>query len=201
MIEKENTQLSCRLRKRKLISYAENSDSELSFERKVFVKAYSRRDSVSLDKFELSVEEDGAELTEYERTRQRNIEEREKLFRELKIGEAKEELRAVAIDRKKTLEKKKSNADALPSRPKSLRLQKKSPSGDPLPMKAETSYDAKSAVDVAISRKPPGPIPMQSTLGTNCEEGILKKIVDCYKPDLNQEHFSPQTEISCELIK
>jgi hypothetical protein len=64
-----------------LISYAENSDSELSFERKVFVKAYSRRDSVSLDKFELSVEEDGAELTEYERTRQRNIEEREKLFR------------------------------------------------------------------------------------------------------------------------
>jgi len=64
-----------------LISYAENSDSELSFEHKVFVKTYSRRDSVSLDKFELSVEEDGAELTEYERTRQRNIEEREKLFR------------------------------------------------------------------------------------------------------------------------
>jgi len=29
---------------------------------------------------------------------------------ELKIGEAKEELRAVASDRKKTLEKKKSNA-------------------------------------------------------------------------------------------
>jgi len=46
-----------------------------------------------------------------------------------------------------------------------------------------------------------GPIPMQSTLGTNCEEGILKKIVDCCKPNLNQEHFSPQTEISCELIK
>jgi hypothetical protein len=64
-----------------LISYAEKSFSEFSFEREVFVKAYRRRDSVSLDKFELSVEEDGAELTEYERRRQRNIEEREKLFR------------------------------------------------------------------------------------------------------------------------
>lgn len=64
-----------------LFSYAENSDSEFSFEREVFVKAYSRRDSVALDKFELPVKEDGAELTDYERRRQRNIEEREKLFR------------------------------------------------------------------------------------------------------------------------
>jgi hypothetical protein len=66
-----------------LISYAENSDPEFSFEREVFVKAYSRRDSVSLNKlkFELSVEKDGAELTEYERRRQKNIEEREKLLR------------------------------------------------------------------------------------------------------------------------
>ena len=64
-----------------LMSYTENSDSEFSFEREVFVKAYNRRDAVSLDKFKLSVKEDGAELTEYERRRQRNIEEREKLFR------------------------------------------------------------------------------------------------------------------------
>lgn len=63
------------------ISYAENSDSPFSFEREVFVKAYSRRDAVSLDKFKLSLKEDGTELTEYERSRQRNIEEREKLFR------------------------------------------------------------------------------------------------------------------------
>jgi len=63
------------------MSYTENSDSEFSFEREVFVKAYNRRDAVSLDKFKLSVKEDGAELTEYERRRQRNIEEREKLFR------------------------------------------------------------------------------------------------------------------------
>lgn len=54
-------------------------------------------------------------------------------------------------------------SNALPSRPKSLRLQKKSPSGDPLPMKAETSYVAKSAVDVAISRKPPGKV-----IGATC---------------------------------
>jgi len=107
----------------------------------------------------------------------------------------------VASDRKKTPQKKKSNTDALPSRPKSLRLQKKSPYGDPLPLKVETSYVAKSAVDIAISRKPPGPIPMQSTVGTNCEEGILKKIVDCRKPNLNQDHFSPRMEFSCELIK
>lgn len=64
-----------------LISYAENNDSEFRFEREVVVKAHSRRDPVSLDKFELSVEEDGTELTEYERRRQRNIEEREKFFR------------------------------------------------------------------------------------------------------------------------
>ena len=64
-----------------LFSYAENSDSEFSFEREVFVKTYSRRDSVSRGKFELPVKEDGAELTEYERRRQRNIEERERLFR------------------------------------------------------------------------------------------------------------------------
>jgi len=51
-----------------------------------------------------------------------------------------------------------SYSDALPQRPKSLRLQKKSPSGDPLPMKAEALYTAKSAVDVAISRKPPGKV-------------------------------------------
>ena len=64
-----------------LISYTENSDSEFNFEREVVVKAYSKRNSVPLHKFELSVEEDGAELTEYERRRQRNIEEREKLLR------------------------------------------------------------------------------------------------------------------------
>lgn len=51
-----------------------------------------------------------------------------------------------------------SDAPPPPPRPKSLRLQKKSPSGDPLPMKAETLYVAKSAVDVAISRKPPGKV-------------------------------------------
>jgi WD40 repeat protein len=146
------------------------------------------------------VEEDGAELTEYEHRRQKNIEERKKLFHELKIGKAKEELQAVASDRKKTPQRKKSKTDALPPRSKSLRLQKKSPSGDPLPMKAEALYVAKSAVDVAISRKPPGPIPMRSTVGTNGEEGILTKIVDCCKPNLNQEYFSPQTEFSCELI-
>lgn len=49
-------------------------------------------------------------------------------------------------------------SDALPSRPKSLRLQKKTPSGDPLPMKAEPSHDARSAVDVAVSRKLPGKV-------------------------------------------
>jgi hypothetical protein len=47
---------------------------------------------------------------------------------------------------------------ALPSRPKSLRLQKKSPSGDPLPKEAKTSDVAKSAVDAAIFRKPPGKV-------------------------------------------
>jgi hypothetical protein len=52
---------------------------------------------------------------------------------------------------------------ALPSRPKSLRLQKKTPSGDPLPMMAETSDVAKSAVDAAISRKPPGKV-----IGASC---------------------------------
>ena len=63
------------------ISYAESSGSESTVEREVFVKAYRRRDSVLLDQFELSVEEDGAEPTEYEYRRQKNIEEREKLFR------------------------------------------------------------------------------------------------------------------------
>jgi hypothetical protein len=63
------------------ISYAENSDPESSFEHERFVNTYSRKRSVLLDQFELSVEEDGAEPTEYERRRQRNIEEREKLFR------------------------------------------------------------------------------------------------------------------------
>ena len=42
---------------------------------------------------------------------------------------------------------------------------------------------------------------MKETVGTNSEEGILKKIVDCCKPKLNREDFSPQAEFSCELIK
>lgn len=201
MIEEENTQLSYRLRKRKHMSYIENSGSESSIEHEVFVNPDSRRDSVSLDQFELCVEEDGADLTEYELRRRRNIEEREKLFRELKIGDVKEELRAVASDRKKTSQKKKSNSVALPSRPKSLRLQKKTPSGDPLLVKTETSHIAKSVVDVAISRKPSGPIPMKSAVGNNCEEEILKKIVDCCKSKLNKEDISPETEFSCDLIK
>jgi hypothetical protein len=63
------------------MSYIENSGSESSIEHEVFVNPDSRRDSVSLDQFELCVEEDGADLTEYELRRRRNIEEREKLFR------------------------------------------------------------------------------------------------------------------------
>lgn len=64
-----------------LMSYTKNSGSESSIEHEVSVNPDSRRGSVSLDEFELSVEEDEVELTEYERKRQRNIEEREKLFR------------------------------------------------------------------------------------------------------------------------
>jgi hypothetical protein len=64
-----------------LISYDENSGRRSSFEDETFVKTYTRKCSVSLEQLKLSVEEDGAELTEYERKRQRNIEEREKLFR------------------------------------------------------------------------------------------------------------------------
>jgi hypothetical protein len=63
------------------MSYTKNSGSESSIEHEVSVNPDSRRGSVSLDEFELSVEEDEVELTEYERKRQRNIEEREKLFR------------------------------------------------------------------------------------------------------------------------
>jgi hypothetical protein len=47
----------------------------------MLVNTDSYRNSVSLDESDLSVEEDGAVLTEYEIRRQRNIEEREKLFR------------------------------------------------------------------------------------------------------------------------
>jgi hypothetical protein len=71
--------LYCHVCSLQLISYAENSGC--SFEDETFVNTYSRKCSVSLEQFKLPVEEDGAELTEYERRRQRNIEEREKLFR------------------------------------------------------------------------------------------------------------------------
>jgi hypothetical protein len=46
-----------------------------------FVNINNRNDSVSDDEYALSVEEDGAEPTEYELERQRNIEERKRLFR------------------------------------------------------------------------------------------------------------------------
>jgi hypothetical protein len=42
---------------------------------------------------------------------------------------------------------------------------------------------------------------MKSAAGSDCKEEILKKIVDCCKPMLNKEDFSPQTEFSCDLIK
>jgi hypothetical protein len=42
---------------------------------------------------------------------------------------------------------------------------------------------------------------MKSTVETNSEEGILNKIVDCCKREVNREDFSPPMEFSCELMK
>jgi hypothetical protein len=64
-----------------LISYEEKSDSEFNFEHEVFVRAKSRRLLRSPDQFEPSAKEDRVELTDYERRRQRNVEDHEKLFR------------------------------------------------------------------------------------------------------------------------
>ncbi|PNF25037.1 hypothetical protein B7P43_G06982 [Cryptotermes secundus] len=89
---------------------------------------------------------------------------------------------------------KKSYKPVLPSRPKSLRLQHKSPSGDPLPARNEPVATAKSAVDAVISRKPSGPLPMESAVGNKCEQEILKKFMECCKAD-----FSPQMKLTCEL--
>lgn len=70
-----------------IISDSEISDSDSNLEKfkpiehESFVNNNTRNDSVSVDKFALPVEDCGAELTEYELERQRNIEERERLFR------------------------------------------------------------------------------------------------------------------------
>jgi hypothetical protein len=69
-----------------IISYAESRGSDSSpvkskpIEHEASVNINNRDDSMSVDKFALSVEEDGAEPTEYELERQRNIEERKRLF-------------------------------------------------------------------------------------------------------------------------
>jgi hypothetical protein len=61
--------------------YTESCGSDSSFENEAFVRINNEDNPRSADGIASSVEEDGAELSKYESERQRNIEERNRLFR------------------------------------------------------------------------------------------------------------------------
>ncbi|XP_069686474.1 WD repeat-containing protein 76-like isoform X2 [Periplaneta americana] len=165
--------------------------------------SFNSSEPASFDTLTLSFEDDdGNEPTEYELERQRNIEERNRLFQQLQIGDAKEALKEVTRKPKQLPKKREKHAkeSPLPLRPKSLRLQHLTPTGDPLPEKPEVISTAKSAVDRAVSRKPSGPIPMAPTSENTCDEGILKKMLENFNDGCEKEE-SVKLSLDFELEK
>ena len=129
---------SCRRAKRP----AENSD--------VDVENVAKRQKGSKSRNEAGAEDE--EVSQYEIIRQRNIETRERLFNELKIGEALNSLshgstpsgKAKASNRGLAAVKKVKEAAEAPSR-KSLRLQKiDAETGLQLPEKEPTRFVVRS---------------------------------------------------------
>ena len=134
---------SCRRTKRP----AENSD--------VDVENVAKRQKSSKSRNEAGAVAEDEEVSQYEVIRQRNIETRERLFNELKIGEALNSLshgltpsgKAKASNRGLAAVKKVKEAAEAPSR-KSLRLQKiDAETGLQLPEKEPTRFVVRSFED------------------------------------------------------
>ncbi|XP_033108047.1 WD repeat-containing protein 76-like isoform X2 [Anneissia japonica] len=134
------------------------------------------------------------ELSDYEKLRLKNIEENQKFFASLEIFKTKEDMMMGTPKIKKPssrgLKSEKKPAEPIILRPRSLRLQRIDPSGDPLP-KIEFTEPVEEH-----PRKPAGPLDMTPTniknenkenLSTDfskCMECLQNQLTETESPDM-----------------
>ncbi|PSN55626.1 WD repeat-containing protein 76 [Blattella germanica] len=186
-MSEENVQLMTRLRKRKHVSYCTSFNSDDSIDSPNYNKNKSSKE------VKVNILNQENELSEYEQIRQKNIEERRRLLVELNIEDIKKEFNSIVPQKKKASPKRSKTPP--PPRPKSLRLQKKNPEGEPV---LEYQNNNESTVDPGIKRKPAGSFPMTSEAGNELDGKEVKVFIDNLKLD-NMCTSEPITKFSVEL--
>ncbi|KAJ9586229.1 hypothetical protein L9F63_020138 [Diploptera punctata] len=171
--------------------FSDSSDGQIVSENKYSGYSKSRIDDLKK-----------SELSEYELIRQKNIEERKRLFRELDIQKTVQNIKTIgnAEKKQKSATKRSRKSSPPPLRTKSLRLQNKSPSGDLLPEKKQPENNALVFFQSCISEKSNCPLGMAEAMRNKDDVDDVKTFMESFEPDLKkEERSSPKSKLSGDL--